>query len=114
MAFIASSVSTFVAGSTQTGKACALRANRVVPTVRRAVRSPRVAPCMAEQSYPESKVLGLGQDIPSSLYLIGSVIALLLGSWSVYQSNLNTPLTPQTVNPQFIIGSLLVPISWGL
>lgn len=114
MAFIASSVSPFVAGSLQTGKACALRAGHVAPSVRRTVRSPRITPCMAEQQYPESTVLGLGKDIPSSLYLIGSVIAFLLGSFSVYQSNLNSPLTPDTVNPQFIVGSLLVPISWGL
>lgn len=67
-----------------------------------------------EGKYPPSEVLGLGKDVPSSLYLLGSVIALLLGCYSVYMSNFFNRLSAESVNPQFIVGSLLVPISWGL
>eukprot|EP00184_Porphyridium_aerugineum_P001135 CAMPEP_0184694896 /NCGR_PEP_ID=MMETSP0313-20130426/2708_1 /TAXON_ID=2792 /ORGANISM="Porphyridium aerugineum, Strain SAG 1380-2" /LENGTH=118 /DNA_ID=CAMNT_0027153261 /DNA_START=150 /DNA_END=506 /DNA_ORIENTATION=- len=63
---------------------------------------------------PKSEVLGLGKEVPSALYAIASVFALGLGCWSVTQSNLFSPLTAQSVNPQFVVGSLLVPISWGL
>lgn len=63
---------------------------------------------------PPSTVLGLGKDVPSSLYLFLSVFAFILGCYSVYKSNIFQPLSAETVNPQFIVGSLLVPISWGL
>lgn len=67
-----------------------------------------------EGKYPPSDVLGFGKDVPSSLYLFSSVIALILGSYCVAQSNIFGTLSATTVNPQFVAGSLLVPISWGL
>lgn len=87
----------------------AVRSSRVVKRV--------VAPRMDtswEGKSPPSDVLGIGKDVPSSLYLLGSVIALLLGSYSVYMSNFFNRLSAESVNPQFVVGSLLVPISWGL
>lgn len=64
--------------------------------------------------YPPSEVLGLGKDVPSVLYALASVPAFFLGCYAVYKSNLIQPLTPESVDPQFIVASLLVPISWGL
>jgi len=63
---------------------------------------------------PASEVLGLGKSIPSGLYLIMSVLAFGLGGFSVAQSNLFNTLSADSVNPQFVVGSLMLPISWGL
>lgn len=121
MAFISSSVAGMTTSTLRTSKVCGFSGARVSGTTySRRVHAPstgtRVVPRMAESKskYPSSSVLGLGKDVPSSLYLLASVIALLLGGYSVYKSNLQSPLTPDGVNPQFIVGSLLVPISWGL
>lgn len=66
------------------------------------------------KNIPPSEVLGLGKEVPSSLYALSSAPAFLFGCWGIYQSNFAHILTPDTVNPQFILASLLVPISWGL
>jgi len=63
---------------------------------------------------PPSTVLGIGEKVPSAAYLISSVACLLIGSYCVYESNLLTPLTVSTINPLYVLGSLLVPYSWGL
>ncbi|GJD06627.1 hypothetical protein Gasu2_10320 [Galdieria sulphuraria] len=41
-------------------------------------------------------------------------VCLLVGSYCVYESNLLSPLTVTTINPLYVLGSLLVPYSWGL
>lgn len=121
MAFI-STTSFFPTTNLRIAKTCtfsasptpALRVNSRRAAAAPAIRnSPRMSTYW-EGKAPPSTVLGLGQDVPSTLYLLSSVIALGLGSYCVYMSNLVSPLTPQSVNPQFIVGSLLVPISWGL
>ncbi|GJQ10295.1 hypothetical protein GpartN1_g2086.t1 [Galdieria partita] len=63
---------------------------------------------------PPSTVLGIGEKVPSAAYVISSVICLLVGSYCVYESNLLSPLTVTSINPLFVLGSLLVPYSWGL
>eukprot|EP00871_Galdieria_phlegrea_P002022 jgi/Galph1/2820/GphlegSOOS_G1481.1 len=63
---------------------------------------------------PPSTVLGIGEKVPSPVYLLSSVICLILGSYCVYESNLFSPLTVNTINPWYVLGSLLVPYSWGL
>lgn len=95
---------------------------RGVSVVSRKVSAPRrnVAVIRAEVDtawegkYPPSTVLGLGKDVPSPFYIFASFVALVVGGYCCSQSNLATPLTPETVRPDFILGSLLVPISWGL
>lgn len=63
---------------------------------------------------PSSSVLGVGEKIPSSLFGPLSLVALLVGTYSVHESNIFNQLSVSTVNPQYVVGSLLVPISWGL
>ncbi|EME31473.1 uncharacterized protein Gasu_14300 [Galdieria sulphuraria] len=63
---------------------------------------------------PPSTVLGIGEKVPSAAYIISSVVCLLVGSYCVYESNLLSPLTVTTINPLYVLGSLLVPYSWGL
>lgn len=67
---------------------------------------------MAE-NYPKSEVLGLGKNIPSSLYVLISIACFAIGVTSVAKSNLLQPLSPDSINPQFVLGSLMLPISWG-
>nr|7Y5E_R2 Chain R2, PsaR [Porphyridium purpureum]7Y5E_RN Chain RN, PsaR [Porphyridium purpureum] len=64
-------------------------------------------------NYPSSEVLGLGKNIPSALYVLISIACFAIGVTSVAKSNLITPLTPESINPQYVVGSLLLPISWG-
>lgn len=114
MAFISSSIVPVNATSLKLTKTCAVNGARVnyrAPVRRSVVVS---TPTMADSKYPDSSVLGLGKDVPSSLYIIASALALPLGCYSVYMSNIVNPLSAELVNPQFIVGSLLVPISWGL
>ena len=120
MAFVSSSVRAFNVSAVNKAKLTCVRggACRIsTVTAKRAVIAQRATEtrCTAwEGKYPPSEVLGLGKDVPSSLFILSSVVALLLGCYSVYMSNLAHPLSPESVNPQFIIGSLLAPISWGL
>jgi hypothetical protein len=63
---------------------------------------------------PPSSVLGVGEKIPSAVFGPLSLVALLAGTYSVHESNIFHQLTVSTLNPLYIIGSLLVPISWGM
>mmetsp|Transcript_13744 Transcript_13744/g.29745 ORF Transcript_13744/g.29745 Transcript_13744/m.29745 type:complete len:117 (-) Transcript_13744:1510-1860(-) len=101
----------FVAGAVvvRSSAASAFVSKAPVAVARRPVRSTMTMKVAA----PSSEVLGLGKSIPSGLYLLLSVVSLGLGCWSCAQSNIFSPLTAETVNPQFVVGSLLVPISWG-
>lgn len=120
MAFVSSSVRAFNANAVNKAKLTCMRGGACrfsTVSAKRAVvvEGAAATRCTAwEGKHPPSEVLGLGKDVPSTLYILSSVIALLLGCYSVYKSNLAQPLTPETVNPQFIVGSLLAPISWGL
>jgi hypothetical protein len=67
-----------------------------------------------EGKAPSSEVLGVGAKIPSALFGPLSLVALVAGTYSVHESNIFNQLTVTTVNPLYILGSLLVPISWGL
>lgn len=65
-------------------------------------------------SAPPSSVLGIGAGTASSAFIGGSVIAFAIGIYCVYSSNLVQPLSPGNMNALYIIGSLGLPISWGL
>jgi len=67
-----------------------------------------------DKEFPPSKVLGIGKDVPSLVFGISSGIALGLGCWCVAQSNLLNILSGSTINGWLVLGSLLVPYSWGL
>ncbi|OSX74017.1 hypothetical protein BU14_0313s0002 [Porphyra umbilicalis] len=102
-------------------KTCAVAGAPVVAAIRpsRATVTPAGARSLRMDTYwegkaPPSTVLGLGKNVPSGLYLLASVLSLALGSYGVYKSNLASPLTPSTVEAQYILASLLAPISWGL
>jgi len=63
---------------------------------------------------PSSAVLGVGEKIPSAVFGPLSLIALGVGTYSVHESNIFNQLSATNLDPLYIIGSLLVPISWGL
>ena len=63
---------------------------------------------------PSSAVLGVGEKIPSAVFGPLSLIALAAGTFSVHESNIFNQLSATSLNPLYVIGSLLVPISWGL
>lgn len=115
MAFVSSSFVSLNKASAISSKCSSsfVAKNRAVAVVPR--RHASVVSMVAEKPmYPDSSVLGLGKDVPSGLYIIASALALPLGCYSCYMSNIFTALSAESVNPQFIVGSLLVPISWGL
>lgn len=71
-------------------------------------------PSYWEGKAPASSVLGVGEKIPSAVFGPLSLVALIVGTASVHESNIFHQLTVTSVNPLFIVGTLLVPISWGL
>ena len=71
-------------------------------------------PTYWEGKAPPSSVLGVGEKIPSGLFGPLSLVALVAGTACVHESNIFNQLSSTTVNPQYIVGSLLVPISWGM
>lgn len=80
------------------------------------VSAPKVQPRMETDwtgPAPPSSVLGIGKDVASGTFIAGSVAAFVLGVYCCYQSNLFSPLTADTVNPLYVLGSLGLPISWG-
>lgn len=88
---------------------------------------------------PPSSVLGVGAKVPSALFGVGSLAALGktiylyvlqailaahltlntmiqlgVGLYCIGESNVFHQLSETTVNPNYIIGAQLVPISWGM
>lgn len=63
---------------------------------------------------PPSSVLGIGAGTASTAFIGASVVAFAVGAYCVYSSNLVQPLSPGNMNALYIIGSLGLPISWGL
>jgi hypothetical protein len=112
MAFVTSSLSVSVTPLRASSKLCAVRGSsslRAAPVRRSSV----VTMAKSPEVYPTSEVLGLGKDVPSTLYAIASVPLFILGAFSCYQSNIAHTLSADTVNAQFVVGSLALPISWG-
>ena len=63
---------------------------------------------------PPSSVLGIGEKIPSGVFGPLSLVALIVGSYCVHESNIFGQLSAETVYPAYVLGSALVPISWGM
>eukprot|EP00283_Hemiselmis_rufescens_P010192 CAMPEP_0173432664 /NCGR_PEP_ID=MMETSP1357-20121228/10384_1 /TAXON_ID=77926 /ORGANISM="Hemiselmis rufescens, Strain PCC563" /LENGTH=132 /DNA_ID=CAMNT_0014397293 /DNA_START=44 /DNA_END=442 /DNA_ORIENTATION=+ len=77
--------------------------------------SPVPSPDNTKETYwetkaPSSDVLGIGKDVTSEQFLLASVLAALIGSFSISQA---VPLTADP-NPLFIAGSFMLPYSWAL
>jgi len=71
-------------------------------------------PSYWEGKAPPSSVLGVGAGIPSSVFGPLSLIALVVGTFAVHESNIFHSLSASTVNPQYVLAAQLVPISWGM
>ncbi len=67
-----------------------------------------------EGEAPPSSVLGVGAGVSSNVFGPLSLVALVVGSYCVHESNIFNQLSATTLYPQYIVGSLGVPISWGL
>ena len=67
-----------------------------------------------EGKAPSSKVLGVGEKIPSAIFGPLSVVAFIAGTYSIHESNIFNQITVNSIHPEYVLGSLLVPISWGL
>ena len=63
---------------------------------------------------PPSSVLGVGEKVPSSLFGVGSIAAFIAGVYCIHESNIFNQITVDTINPTYIAGYLLVPVSWGM
>jgi len=99
---------------------------RPAALARRPAAAARVAPQMYEEfepqdtwwgdkEYPDSVVLGIGKNVPSSIYGPMSGVALAIGLYCIAQSNLVNILSGSTVNGFYVFGGLILPIySWGL
>lgn len=92
-------------------------------------------PSYWEGAAPPSSVLGVGAKVPSAAFgplsLVGTChyrphtyhtphtltivpAALAVGSYCIHESNIFHQLSETTLYPQYVVGSLLVPISWGM
>jgi hypothetical protein len=68
-----------------------------------------------EGSAPPVKVLGpIMEKMPSALLGPVSLLFLTAGLYCAHESNIFHTLTEDTIQPVYILGSLLTPISWGL
>ncbi|CAM9198252.1 unnamed protein product [Heterosigma akashiwo] len=67
-----------------------------------------------EGKAPPSKVLGpFLSNLPSGILGPVSLAMLAAGTYCVHESNILNVLNAETVYPQYVLGSLLCPISWG-
>ena len=71
-------------------------------------------PSYWEGSYPPSSVLGIGEKISSKVFGPMSLVALLVGLYCINENNISNQLSATNVNPSTVMGSLLIPISWGM
>lgn len=67
-----------------------------------------------EGKAPSSEVLGVGAKIPSSVFGPLSLVAFALGTYCIHESNIVNQVTVDNIEPLYIAGSTLVPISWGM
>lgn len=81
---------------------------------KRAAAAPSVGVQMAEYKYPTSATLGIGKNIPSSVYAVTSLISLGVGVTCTAQSNILNILTAETINPALVLGSTLTLYSFFL
>jgi hypothetical protein len=108
LALFAASASAYTAGSAMRP---ALARSAVVS--KRAVAAPADVR-MAEYKYPASETLGIGKNIPSSVYAATSLISLFVGVLCTAQSNILNILTAETINPILVVGSTLTLYSFFL
>lgn len=73
-----------------------------------------VGPTYWEGAAPPSSVLGVGEKIPSSVFWPLSIMAFVVGTYCAHESNILNQITVNTINPLYVGGTFLVPISWGL
>jgi hypothetical protein len=71
-------------------------------------------PTYWEGKAPPSSVLGLGDKIPSFVYGPLSLVAFAVGTYCIHESNILNQVTVNTIHPEYVLGSTLVPISWGM
>jgi hypothetical protein len=71
-------------------------------------------PSYWEGKAPPSSVLGVGEKVSSKVFGPLSLVAFVVGLYCVHENNIFNRLSATSVNPQTVIGSLLVPISWGM
>jgi hypothetical protein len=94
MAFVNSALGVSVAPVRASSKVCAVRASRAVAAP---ARRPAAVVRMAAEEYPSSDVLGLGKDVPSTLYALMSGPFFIFGVWACYQSNIAHTMTAQNI-----------------
>ena len=68
-----------------------------------------------EGKAPPSQVLGPALErAPSGALGIVSLVAFAVGTYCIHETNILHTVTPDTIQPLYVAGSVLVPISWGL
>lgn len=68
-----------------------------------------------EGAAPSSEVLGPAlSKVPSLGLGIVSGIAFAAGVYCIHETNILHTVTPDTIQPLYVAGATLVPISWGL
>lgn len=71
-------------------------------------------PTYWEGKAPPSRVLGLGEKIPSAVFGPLSLVAFVVGTYCAHESNILHPISPDAINPAYVAGTFLVPVSWGM
>ncbi|CAM9544954.1 unnamed protein product [Ascophyllum nodosum] len=105
--------SAFVTPSAFTGSAMtAPRASRAASAVS---ATPVMLDTYWEGKAPPSQVLGPALErAPSGALGIVSLVAFAVGTYCIHETNILHTVTPDTIQPLYVAGSVLVPISWGL
>jgi hypothetical protein len=102
-ALVAASASAYTVGVRPARSALVSKRVSVAPAVR-----------MADYKYPASETLGIGKNVPSSVYAVTSIISLFIGVTCTAQSNILNVMTAQTINPILVLGSTLTLYSFFL
>lgn len=68
-----------------------------------------------EGKAPPSEVLGPAlAKAPSAGLGVISLVAFAAGTYCIHETNILHTVSPDTIQPLYVAGALLVPISWGL
>lgn len=93
----------------------ALQTNSNIRATSKVATTPVMLDTYWEGKAPPSEVLGPAlAKVPSVGLGVVSGVAFAAGVFCIHETNILHTVTPDTIQPLYVAGALLVPISWGL
>ncbi|CAM9537012.1 unnamed protein product [Ectocarpus fasciculatus] len=96
-------------------KGSALAAPRATRATSKVSATPVMLDTYWEGKAPPSEVLGPALAKAPSVGLgVVSLVAFAAGTYCIHETNILHTVSPDNIQPLYVAGALLVPISWGL